>query len=417
MRIPLEPVIGRLTHCQICNATSFDHILSLGHHPLTQAYLTEDGLHEPETFYPLTIVRCVGCGLVQLDYLADPKIVFPPSYPYQTGMTSMLVRNFRALADLLATTYSLTAADLVMDIGSNDGTLLGCLKEKGMRVIGVEPTDVAKIANSRGIPTIQTYFTESAARDIRAVNGPARVVAATNSFAHTNNLYEMLRGIKTLLSPDGVFVAESQYLMDIVETNEVDTIYHEHLRFYALTPMLALFRNVGMSLVDAERIPAAGGSIRTFAMQGEHPPSARLRELLAAEDRAGITTAKTLATFAARARHAKQALLALLGQLRRDSARIVGIGSPGRGNSLINFMGIDTDLVDYLVERTGSPKIGLYTPGTHLKVEDEARLFAEQPEYALILSWHIADELVGKLKQLGFRGRCIIPLPEPRIIE
>lgn len=413
-----EPFLGRVTDCQACGNATLETILDLGHHPITQAYLTRETLAVPEATYPLMMIRCGACGLCQLSYVVDPKIVFPPDYPYQTGMTKMLIDNFRGLTSLLTDRYKLTANDLAVDIGSNDGTLLQGFKDRGVRVLGIEPTDVARLANERGIPTVQNFFNETVARRIAVEHGAAKVITATNVFAHTNNLYDELRGIGALLAPDGVFISESQYLLDIVQKLEVDTIYHEHLRFYALRPMLELFRRAGMCVVDAERIPAAGGSIRVFAMVGKQSSSPRVAEILAAETASGLDDGSGVRAFAFKARDAKRRLLALLAKCAEDpKTRILGVGSPARANSLLNFVGIDGDLVDYLVERAGSPKIGLYTPGTHLKVEDEARLFAEQPEYALILSWHIADELVAKLKQLGFRGRCIIPLPEPRIIE
>ncbi|MEN9558657.1 MAG: hypothetical protein RL141_1026 [Candidatus Parcubacteria bacterium] len=408
--------IGHVRACQICAASSLELVLMLGHHPLPSSYLTEAQLHDPETAYPLTLVRCTACGLVQLDHIVDPTSVFPPEYPYQTGMTNMLIRNFQALADAVVPAYGLTSEHLVVDIGSNDGTLLKPFKAHGVRVLGVEPTDTAKLANAAGIETIQAYLTVETARAAAEKYGTARVVTAANVFAHIPNPVQVVEGVKALLSDDGVFISESQYLMDIVEHLEFDTVYHEHLRFYALKPLQTLFALTGMSIVDAERISAAGGSIRVYAKKGTHVPSARVAELIAAEEAAGLYDAAALNAFAQKAIQAKRDLLALLLSCRAKG-RIAALGSPVRANTLMGFTRLDTTLIDYCGERSGSPKIGLYTPGTHIPVADEKRLFDEQPEFLLVNSWHIGEELMKKMRDLGYNGTFIVPLPTPRLVS
>jgi 2-polyprenyl-3-methyl-5-hydroxy-6-metoxy-1,4-benzoquinol methylase len=411
-----ERPTGYITKCQICSSEGLETILDLGHHPMVQAYITESQLHDVETTYPLNLCRCRACGLVQLDYIADPATVFPPEYPYQTGMTNMLVRNFEQLAALLHQRLAFAADDLVIDIGSNDGTLLRAFRDKGAKVLGIEPTDVAKIANERGIETVQAYLTLDAAERILAAHGQAKVITATNVFAHINNLSEIMEAIRTLLADDGVFVSESQYLLDTVEKLEVDTIYHEHLRFYSLKPLQTLFERSGFTLVDAERISAAGGSIRVFAKKGRQPVSDRVQPLVDAEVAAGLYDPGVLRAFADRAIRAKHALTRLLVDCKEKGA-IAGIGSPARSNTLLNFAKIDNHLIEYACERRGSSKIGLFTPGSHIPVVDEQKLLDDRPAYALILSWHIGDELAEKLKGLGYGGKFIIPLPEPRIIS
>lgn len=407
---------GHVKQCQICPAKKLESVLDLGHQPIVQNYLNWQQLHEPEMTYPLHLVRCGACGLLQLNYIVDPRAVFPTNYPYRTGLTNMLIRNFRELADSLEKKYRLKAKDLIVDIGSNDGTLLQGFKAKGVRVLGIEPTDAAKDANRNGIPTFQTYLDKDAVRKTLKKYGSARIVTATNVFAHINNVPELMRNIKNLLADNGVFVSESQYLLDIFEKLEFDTIYHEHLRFYALRPLVKLFRTHGMSLVDAERISAAGGSIRVFALKGRRPMSARAKKLMAAEADAGLYQHKTLEAWAKRLREAKHNLVALLITCKK-SGRVVGIGSPARSNTLLGFTHIDGTFLDYAVEKAGSPKIGLYTPGTHIPVVDEDHLYKDQPEYALILSWHIGEELMKIFRKNGYRGKFIMPLPIPKIIN
>ena len=260
--MPKNQTWGYQKNCQICGTTNLKNILNLGHQPIVQEYLRANELHEPETRYPLNLVRCPKCTLVQIDYIAEPSKVFFPDYPYRTGLTNMLIRNFLELADVLEKKYDLKPKDLIVDIGSNDGTLLKGFKAKGMKVLGIEPTNAAKDANKNGITTFQAFFDKASVSQAKKKFGAAQVITATNVFAHINNVPELMSNVRNLLATDGIFVSESQYLLDIVTKKEFDTIYHEHLRFYALKPLQLLFNKYGMSLVDAERISAAGGSIR-----------------------------------------------------------------------------------------------------------------------------------------------------------
>lgn len=407
---------GPVTRCQICQTTGLVLILPLGHQPPAHSHLTAVKLSEPEVAFPLNLVLCPACHLLQLDYVVDPRILFPPDYPYQTGLTRMLVDNFRSLAALLVERYHLDETNLVIDIGSNDGTLLQGFLEKGVRVLGVEPTDAAKIANSRGLETIQTYFDDTSPSTILAKYGSARVVTATNVFAHIHNPSQLVKNIGALLSPDGVFVSESQYLLDIFHKMEFDTVYHEHLRYYSLKPLQKLFAINGFTLIDAERITAAGGSIRVYAQKGNWPVSPRVNELIAAEEQAGLYDRERLREFARRSVSVKRALLGLLLECKKSGARIYGLGGPCRSNTLLNFSKIDGSLIEVNCEKKGSPKIGLYTPGAHIPVVDEERIFQDQPEYVLVLSWHIGEELMKKIRSLGYRGQFIVPLPIPRIV-
>ncbi|MBU2219719.1 class I SAM-dependent methyltransferase, partial [Patescibacteria group bacterium] len=326
---------GQVDKCQICSNKKLEIILPFGHQPIVQEYLTAKQLHEPEMTYPLNLCRCEECGLLQLDYIVDPHLVFPKTYPYRTGLTNMLIRNFRALADELEKEYGIKKGDLIVDIGSNDGTLLAGFKEKRMRVLGVEPTDAAKTAVKNGIPTIQDYFDKQVAAKIVKKYGPAKIITATNVFAHINNVPALVRSIKMLMDKNSIFVSESQYLMDIFENLEFDTIYHEHLRFYSLRPLEYLFKKFGMTLIDARRLLAAGGSIRVFAMKGKHKQSSRVKELITAEEKAGIYDEATWNEFGQKVLAAKNALLEILIQCKKESSRIVGLTSSARSNALL----------------------------------------------------------------------------------
>lgn len=409
--------IGNQSKCQICKSSGLEEILSLGHQPVVQEYLTSKDLHGSEVTYPLNLCRCPKCGLVQIDYIVDPKIVFPPHYPYRTGLTNMLIKNFRSLADILEQKYQYRKGDLIVDIGSNDGTLLQGFKDKGMRVVGVEPTGAAKVANKNKIPTFQAFFDKKTVAQITKKHGKAKIITATNVFAHINDARTLVKNIANLLDKDGVFVSESQYLMDIIEKLEFDTIYHEHLRFYSLKPLMRLFEYAGLTVVDVERIGAAGGSIRVYAMKGKRTQSEHVKEFIKKEEEAGLYDPVALKNFADKVINAKLELVSLLSGIKKGGARIVGLTSAARSNTLLGFTKINTHLLDYLGEKTGSPKIGLFTPGTHIPVADESQILKDQPEYVLVLSWHIGLELVKKMKEMGYKGKFVIPLPDPRIVD
>lgn len=408
---------GNIKGCQICKNKELTPILDLGHQPIVQNYLNVKGMHEAEVTYPLRLVRCAKCELVQLDHVVDPKLVFPPHYPYRTGLTNMLIKNFQSLAETLELEGHYKKDDLIVDIGSNDGTLLSAFKAHGMRVVGVEPTGAAKTANANKIKTYQEFFNAEVAKNIVARHGKATIVTATNVFAHIDDATGLIRAVKLMMDKNSVFVSESQYLADIVEKLEFDTIYHEHLRFYSLKPLMRLASDAGMSIVDAYRISAAGGSIRVLMKIGKHKPLPRVAEILADEEKLGLYDQKALLAFAERVVSAKNDLLALLLKVKKTGATIAGVSSAARSNTLLGFTKINTHLVSYAGEKKGSPKIGLYTPGTHIPVVDEEKIFQEQPEYALILSWHIGDELMKIYRKLGYKGKFIIPLPVPKIVK
>ena len=409
--------IGHITKCQICGNKKLVPILDLGHQPIVQNYLTEKGLHEEEVTYPLQLVRCEKCELLQINYVVDPKLVFPTHYPYRTGLTNMLIRNFEELATMMLEEGAYLKDDLVVDIGSNDGTLLSSFKKRGARVVGIEPTGAARVANKNKIKTYEEFFSIASAKKVVAKHGKARIITATNVFAHIDDTPKLIRAVKAMMDKNSVFISESQYLADIVEKLEFDTVYHEHLRFYTLKPLMRLAKDAGMSVVDAYRIHAAGGSVRVFMKLGAHKPSERVREIMREEERLGLYDTAALRAFATRVVNAKNDLLALLLKVKKTGATIVGVSSAARSNTLLGFSKINTDILSYAGEKKGSPKIGLYTPGTHIPVVDEAQIFAEQPEYALILSWHIGEELMRIYRKLGYKGKFIMPLPVPKIIS
>jgi hypothetical protein len=408
-----------LERCQVCDSDKLESVLFLGYIPPVNQMRPVGVRPKEQPAYPAELLACLKCKLVQLGCIVDPAVLFPPDYPYTSGTTRVLHENFAEMVrDCKAAVVDPGSDGLVVDIGSNDGTLLSKWKEAGHRVHGIEPTDKAQLAEKAGIPSTQAFFTRESAAGVRQRVGPARIVTATNVFAHIENIHEIVEAILLLLRDDGVFISESHYLMGLLETCQYDTIYHEHLRYYSVHSLRYLLAAHGLELVRVKKIPSHGGSVRVYAARkGALGVQDSVREFLAEESRLGVDNTDSLKQFARRVVMSKLNLYGLLKEIRGRGERIFGVGAPSRASTLIVYTGLDSGILDCVVEIAGSHKIGRYMPGTLIPVREEACLFNEQPEYAMLLSWHIAEELMPKLRKRGFRGKFLIPLPDPRVVD
>jgi uncharacterized protein YbaR (Trm112 family) len=402
--------------CQVCENRDLESIMFLGYLPPVNTMLSIGQKPVEQSSYPAQLLYCPHCKLVQLGLVVDAKVLFPASYPYTSSTTRILRENFAALYSECQDIVALKPEDLIVDIGSNDGNLLSNFKDRH-RVLGITPEEVGKIAINRGIPTILDYFTQPVAERIVTEMGFAKLVTATNVFAHIENINEIVKCVLSILADDGVFISESHYLLPLIESLQYDTIYHEHLRYYSLFSLRYLLEMHGLQLIHAERIPTHGGSIRVYAARkGAYPVHESVDRLLA--DEAPFTLNKeSLLRFRENVVQSKLQLISLLQGIKSQKKHIFGISAPSRASTLINYCGIDDGILDCVLEIKGSHKIGKYIPGTLIPVEEETRLFIEQPDFALLLSWHIADELMPKLRSKGYKGDFIIPLPIPRIIK
>jgi len=401
--------------CQVCNYAPLSQVLFLGYlPPVNQMRIIGELPHE-QPAYPALVLSCPQCSLVQLGLIVDKEILFPPDYPYTSGTTKNLRDNFAELYAESQTIVPMGPQDLAIDIGSNDGTLLSNFQRGGHRVLGIEPSQVGNLANQRGIPTTIAFFDRGLAEQTRKQHGPAKIITATNVFAHIEHIHDVVESILLLLDEKGVFISESHYLLALVETLQYDTIYHEHLRHYSLQSLQYLLRMHGLEVIHARRIPTHGGSLRVYAARsGAYRVQPSVGEMLKHEA-AGLNEER-LRHFKSRVVQSKLELYSLLCEIKKQGRRIYGIGAPSRASTLINYLGLDDGILDCVVEIAGSLKIGKYMPGTLIPVLEEARLYEEQPEYALLLSWHIAGELTPKLRQKGYKGKYICPLPAPEII-
>lgn len=402
--------------CQICNYAPLRRILFLGYLPPVNQMRTIGEPPREQPAYPALWLACPQCSLVQLGLIVDKEILFPPEYPYTSGTTKILRDNFSELYSESQTIVPMRPEDLAVDIGSNDGTLLSNFQRGGHRVFGIEPSQVGTLANQRGIPTTIAFFGRVTAEETRRQHGPAKVVTATNVFAHIEHIHDIIESILLLLDESGVFISESHYLLSLVETLQYDTIYHEHLRYYSVRSLQYLLNMHGLEVIHARRIPTHGGSVRVYAARKNRcPVQPSVAQILRDEESGGLNS-EGLRSFKDRVVQSKLDLYALLRDIKKQGHRIYGIGAPSRASTLINYVGLDDGILDYVLEIKGSLKIGKYMPGTLIPVMEESHLYKDQPEYVLLLSWHIADELIPKLREKGYQGKYIIPLPAPRIV-
>jgi len=407
-----------ITQCQICDGRALSSVLFLGYVPPVNTMPPLGRAAEEQVAFPLELLRCGDCGHVQIGLEVDAEVLFPPDYPYLSASTRILRDNFADLQAEAAKMLGLDASSLCVDIGSNDGTLLSNFKRGGQRVLGIEPSRAAVIANSNGIETWMTFFNREVAARVKREKGTAKLVTAANVFAHIAQPHAVVDGILDMLAPDGVFISENHYLKGVIETLQYDTIYHEHLRYYHVHALDRLFAPHGLEIFHVRGIPTHGGSIRVYtARRGQRPVDPSVAAARAAEAAAGLADGTALVPFRQAVLQSKLDLIALLAPLKRQGARVYGIGAPSRASTLINYVGLDDGMLECVLEISTSKKLDKYIPGTRIPVLDEKKLFDDQPEYALLLSWHIAEELIGNLRRKGYKGRFIVPLPSPRIIE
>lgn len=403
-------------NCQICNNADLKSVLFLGYLPPVNQFHPIGSKPKEQPSYPAHFLYCPKCHLVQLGLVVDPQVIFPREYPYTSGTTKVLRDNFADLSSEVREIIGLQANDLVVDIGSNDGTLLSNFVSYA-KVLGITPEDIGKLAIKKGIPTILNYFRVEVVAKVKKEYGEAKIVTAANVFAHIENVNEVLNNVISLLKTDGVFISESHYLYPLIKTVQYDTIYHEHLRYYSLTSLSYLLKMHGLEVFHAKQIPSHGGSIRVYAAKkGLYPVSKNVSKILSME-RGSVTDLKSLLKFKDKVVLSKLELNKLLLGLKKKGKRIFGISAPSRASTLINYVGLDQSILDCVVEIKGSYKIGKYIPGTLIPVIDEQELYRKQPEYTLLLSWHIASELMPKLRAKGFKGKFIVPLPKPQIIK
>lgn len=408
------------TSCRSCGHTTLEPILSLGETPLANSLLTAAQLSASEPRFPLDLAYCPACGLVQITETVSPELLYR-DYLYASSFSDAFLSHARRLAERLVSERRLGADSLVVELASNDGYLLRNYVQRGVPVLGIEPArNLARLARERGVATRDEFFSSDLADELAAAGARASVIHANNVLAHVPDLNGVVRGMRTLLAPRGVVVIEVPYLVDMVDGCEFDTIYHEHLCYFSLAALDALFRRHALELVNVERLPVHGGSVRLFAMRAEDAgfalPRTRdeVRRQLDDERRWEGTDGARYRAFGTRVRELLDALRDELERMAADGRTLAAYGASAKGSTLLNSLRLPAGLLQYVVDRS-TLKQGRYTPGTHLPIVGPERLAAEGPDGLLLLTWNFADEILAQQAEYRRRGgRFLIPIPTPR---
>ena len=398
--------------------SGLEPVLDLGHQPLCNEFLPDEEANRPQVFYPLCLCFCPQCSLVQLGYVIPTDQTFGGQYTYLTGSSGTLVKYYARLALQLVDRFSLQQGDIVIEIGSNDGTFLKAFQSLGMRVLGIEGAKHSlEAATANGVPTLDRFFGKgiaAAIKDRLPKYGRVRLIVAMNVLAHTDNINDFLPEVVGLMEADTVFVSSSHWLVALVQKFEFDTIYHEHLRYYTLKSLMQLFQRHRLGMVDAEITDFYGGSILGYAVKDANGQSERLLSILEQERQVDIIG--SLKSMKQVLLNNKARLIGLLVELKRDGKRTVGIGAPMKASTLLNFYGVTSDLVDYLAE-VNPLKVGTVVPGVRIPVVHEDVLLRDPPDYAIVLAWNMAGDIIPKYRSLGYSGKFILPVPKLEVIE
>ena len=404
--------------CRLCESEDLGCVLSLEPTPPANAFVNASRIADEQSRFPLDVYFCRACKHVQLLDVVDPEELFG-EYVYVSGTSSVFVKHFEDYAQMCRERYNLQKGDFVVEIGSNDGTLLRFFQDAGMRVVGIDPArEIARRATESGIETLPTFFDSTLARKLQEERKSAKLIAANNVFAHIDDLGEVVDGVRSLLTEDGVFVFEVSYLVDVFNKTLFDTIYHEHLAYHSVGPLVPFFEAHGMELIHVSRVGSHGGSLRAVAQLkgGPHLVEASVALFIEEERVLGLQDEDSLKAFAARINDTGEKLRTMLQELKSENRKIAGFGAPAKATTLMYHFGINSDLIDFVVD--DSPlKQGLYTPGMHIPVVPASRIPEEKPDYLLLLAWNFADAIIGKHAEFRENGgKFIVPLPNLEVV-
>jgi len=411
----------KLTNCRMCESNDLYEFLDLGFLPPADGILSKEELENPEIFFPLKVAQCQNCNLTQLIYAVNPNLLYNEKYSYESSITETGKKHFFDMADSICKKFNLANENLVVDIGSNVGVLLEGFKRNGLRVLGIDAAPkIVKIAKERGIETWEGLINKEVAELIVSRKGKAKIVTATNVFAHIDDKIGLMESLKIMLDERGIFVIEAPYLVDLIENLEYDTIYLDHLEYLSIKPLVSFFEKYDFEVFDVEKYDIHGKSIRIFVgKKGIWKINDNVDKFLKLEEKKGIYDKNKLDEFAENVKQHKKEFLELLRGLKKQGNKIVGIGAPAKGNTILNYCKINTDLIDYMTEKS-KIKPGHYTPGMHIPIIEEEKFLEDSPDYGVIFPWNFAEEIIkNPINQEFMRkgGRFINPIPKPIIMD
>lgn len=403
--------------CRACLSGRMHMFLPLGDHPPANAFVRRDQLDTPQPAFALDTHVCLDCALIQVPNVIPPD--FFRKYVYVPSASDTMHEHFTELGGFVRNGLLQDGDGLVVDIGSNDGLFLSKLNALGSRTLGIDPaTNLTEIARGRGVEVVNEYFSPATARDVRERYGAARVIVTTNTFNHIDDLHDFMAGVALLLADDGTFVIEVPHAGDLIDKNEFDTVYHEHVSEFSVRSLVDLFAFFDMRVVEIQRLPIHGGSMRVSGRRSAvAQPGHEVEQWLEAEREAGLFDAATYDAFSSRVSRIRTELVELLADLRAKGHRLAGYGAPAKGNTLLNYYGIGPDTLSYLADRNPL-KHGLYSPGMCIPIVPAEKVLEDQPDYLLILAWNFGDEIMRQQEEYRRRGgRFILPIPEPVIVQ
>jgi SAM-dependent methyltransferase len=407
------PAVDGRAACRFCGTALELTVVDLGMSPLCESFLRADQIRRMEPFFPLRVFACERCHLVQLEAFVPPDEIFT-EYAYFSAYSTAWVEHARRYVETISERLALGPDDLVVELASNDGYLLQHFVGTGIPILGVDPAaNVAKAAEERGVPTLVDFFGRETARRLVDEGKQASLIVGNNVLAQVPDVNDFVAGVKVLLRPDGTATFEFPHLLRLFDGLQYDTIYHEHFSYFSFTTIVEILRAHGLAVYDVEELWTHGGSLRVYAQHagGRHETADSVTELLAREQYEELLSRERYARFAEDVKESKRALLDLLIRLRREGKQVVGYGAPGKGNTLLNYCGIRTDLLDYTVDRNPY-KHGLYTPGTHIPIFPPEKIAETRPDYVLVLPWNLIDEIAAQLAYVAeWGGRLIVPVP------
>jgi hypothetical protein len=406
-------------HCRLCNAPLETTVIDLGMSPLCESFLAADQINQMEPYYPLHVLVCNGCFLVQLEEYVKPESIFG-EYAYFSSYSTTWVEHARRYCEMIKARLGLNSNSQVIEIASNDGYLLQHFLPLGVKVIGIEPAaNVAKAAQDKNIPTLVKFFGLQLARQLTSEGCRADLIIGNNVLAQVPDLNDFTAGMAHLVAPDGVITLEFPHLERLMDENQFDTIYHEHFSYFSLVAIDRLARRHGLKVFDVEHLSTHGGSLRIYLSRADsgHAISPSVGALLAHERAVGFEDITSYGRFAARVHHTKRQLLSFLIECKAKGAKLCGYGAPGKGNTLLNYCGIGTDFLDFTVDRNPY-KHGRFTPGMHIPIYPVSAIDEARPDYLLILPWNLKHEIVEQMRHVADWGcKFVVPIPAVEVID